>query len=80
MKCNEINLKGTFGIELESIRVTEDGHISKKEHPFNDAHISKDFAECQMELITDTFGSIYEAYSELKIMYHKVESILSQPD
>lgn len=30
MKCDEINLKGTFGIELESIRVAEDGHISKK--------------------------------------------------
>lgn len=34
MKCDDINLKGTFGIELESIRVAEDGHISKKEHPF----------------------------------------------
>ena len=80
MKCDEINLKGTFGIELESIRVAEDGHISKKEHPFNDAHISKDFAECQMELITDTFGSIYEVYSELKRMYRKVEGILSESD
>ena len=80
MKCDEINLKGTFGIELESIRVAEDGHISKKEHPFNDAHISKDFAECQMELITDTFGSIYEVYSELKRMYRKVEGVLSESD
>mgnify|MGYP002590089934 FL=1 len=80
MKCDEINLKGTFGIELESIRVAEDGHISKKEHPFNDAHISKDFAECQMELITDTFGSIYEVYSELKKMYRKVEGVLSESD
>lgn len=76
MKYNDINFHGTFGIELESLRVTKDACISKNAHPFNDVHISKDFAECQMELITDTSGSIEEVYSALKRIYKNVESVL----
>ncbi len=77
MKIYNINHYKTFGIELESLRVTNDARISQKEHPFDNAHISKDYAECQMELITDTCESIDEVYQALKSIYREVESVLS---
>ena len=64
-----------FGIELESLRVTEDAFIAKSEHPFINSHISKDFAECQMEFITDVYDSIEKVYDALSdiFMYARKE-------
>ena len=44
-------LDGAFGIEMESLRVLEDGTLSQTIHPFpGDAHIVRDFSENQTEL------------------------------
>ncbi len=70
-----------FGIELESLRVTEDAFIAKSEHPFNSSHISKDFAECQMEFITDVYDSVekvYEALSDI-FLYARKELYCKNP-
>lgn len=76
MKCEMINLEATFGLELESLRVTEDGFLSTDSLLFNDSHISKDFAESQMEFVTDIYDSIPLLYNALAQIYHKADSVL----
>lgn len=61
-------LKGLYGlrrgIEKESLRVTPDGLLSLAPHPaafgspLTHPHITTDFAEAQLELITDVFESV----------------------
>ncbi len=57
---NCAELKGIQrGIEKESLRVTVDGALSRQPHPLNlgspltHPHITTDFSEAQLELITD---------------------------
>ena len=43
----------TFGIEKESLRVTENGCLSHTKHPFHGkSNIDRDFCENQVEIIT----------------------------
>lgn len=45
--------EGTFGLELESHRITRDGHLSHVTHPFpGDPNIVRDFSEDQVEINT----------------------------
>lgn len=65
----ELVFKGSFGLEKESLRVTEDGFLSHTPHPFPDEkNIDRDFCENQIELITDVCDSadgVYRAISDL---------------
>ncbi len=58
--------KGHFGLEKESLRITEDGLIAHTPHPFtNNPHIDRDFCESQVEIITDVFDTIDDLYNQL---------------
>lgn len=64
--------KGYFGLEKESLRVTEDGFISHSPHPFSDnPNIDRDFCESQIEIVTDVFDNIDALYKQLGDL-HKV--------
>ncbi len=81
MKCRKINMEADFGLELESLRVTKDGFLSEKNCSFDDARISKDFAESQMEFITGIYGSIPDLYRELALIYKKADAVIrDMPD
>ena len=60
---------GKFGIERETLRVDSQGRLARTPHPFgNDAHITRDFCENQVELVTPVAGSIEEALGYLKVL------------
>lgn len=62
-------LKGEFGLEKESLRVTPDGFLAQTPHPFiNNPNIERDFCENQVELITNVTDSIEEVWEELAIL------------
>ncbi|MGN0536475.1 MAG: glutathione synthase [Acutalibacteraceae bacterium] len=64
--------KGYFGLEKESLRVTENGFISRSPHPFSDnPNIDRDFCESQIEIVTDVFDNIDSLYKQLGDL-HKV--------
>ena len=69
-------MEGTFGMELESLRVTRDAFLSNRKHPFKNESITRDFAECQMEFITDVYQSVDEMYDALQRLYHDAERTL----
>ncbi len=55
-------LKGNFGLEKESLRLTPDGYMSHTLHPFPDnKHIVRDFCENQTEINTPVAKSAEEA-------------------
>ncbi len=76
MKQESINFKGEFGVELESLRVSKEGFLSTAKHPFDDKRVMKDFAECQMELITSVYNNIDDLYEEIKSIYENVNHVL----
>lgn len=58
--------KGKFGIERETLRVDSLGRLAQTKHPFgDDEHLTRDFCENQIELITPACSSVDEALSEL---------------
>ena len=60
---------GKFGIERETLRVDSHGRLAQTPHPFgHDAHITRDFCENQIELVTPVAGSIEEALGYLKVL------------
>lgn len=62
-------LKGEFGLEKESLRVTPEGFLAQTAHPFiNNPNIERDFCENQVELITNVSDSIEEVWEELAIL------------
>lgn len=79
MKCDKDRLDADFGLELECLRITEDGFLSERKYSFDDERISKDFAESQMEFITDIYGSIHRLYRELVSIYKKADAIIGKP-
>jgi glutamate--cysteine ligase len=69
-KIKDIVLKGNFGIEKESLRVTVNGNLSHTSHPFiGNPYIDRDFCENQVELITDPSEGIDKAYNDLEIIH-----------
>jgi glutamate--cysteine ligase len=59
-------LRGTFGIEIEKLRVTGDGHIAQTDHPFpGDKHIVRDYSENQVEINSEPWPSAEEALGEI---------------
>ena len=69
-------LKGVRrGIEKESLRVRRDGRLATPPHPaglgspLTHPHITTDFSESQLELITGTHASIESCLEELTDMH-----------
>ena len=73
----DILFSGKFGLEEESLRLTLSGHLASSDHPFEDAvHMSKDFCESQLEIITDPHTGIEELYSDIKTLRREANVIL----
>ena len=72
---------GGFGLERETLRVYMDGRLSQTLHPFgDDPHISRDFCENQVEIITPPTGSPREAVASLLAFHRKAsEKLRSLP-
>lgn len=73
---NDMRLKGKFGIERETLRVTSDGRLAKSIHPFKEAALSKDFCENQLEIITPVCDSVEEAMKSLQHLSLNAENDL----
>ncbi len=68
---------GGFGLERETLRVDSDGKLSQTAHPFgDDAHISRDFCENQVEIITPPTDSPHEAVLSLYALHKKATAKL----
>lgn len=72
-----LSLKGKFGIERETLRVDSFGSLAQTPHPFgDDPHITRDFCENQIELVTPVCGSIDEALDALGELDTQVREVL----
>src|SRR5438309_1222196 len=66
------------GIEKESLRVRSDGALSQAPHPpalgspLTHPHITTDFSESQLELITGVHGSVESCLEELRQIHQFV--------
>ena len=75
-------LKNDVGIEWESLRVTDDGHLALTPHPevFGDKSenpiVTTDFSESQLEIITRTYPSLDEAYNHFILLSNLVNANL----
>lgn len=66
MTTSKYYYSGKFGIERETLRVDSHGRLAHTPHPFgNDSHITRDFCENQIELVTPVCPSIEEAVDAL---------------
>ncbi|WP_407392341.1 glutamate--cysteine ligase [Methanobrevibacter sp.] len=79
-------LKGSFGIEWESLRAKGEGELSLTPHPevFGDKLtnplITTDFSESQIEIITPTFDTIDEAFNTFSLLADLVNSSLPEDE
>ena len=68
---------GSFGLERETLRVDRKGRLSQIAHPFgDDAHISRDFCENQVEIITPPTDSPHNAVESLHALHRKAAAKL----
>ena len=73
-------VEGNFGLEKECQRIISTGDLALTPHPpvFGDKtknpHITNDFSESQIEMITIPFNSAEEAYESLNTINLKVEN------
>ena len=75
----QYDLGGCFGIERETLRVDSAGRLAQTPHPFAyDPHITRDFCENQIELVTPVADSIDGALQHLADLDRKVRDVLSQ--
>lgn len=66
MNTSKYYFSGKFGIERETLRTDSHGRLAQTPHPFgNDEHITRDFCENQLELVTPVCSSVDEAVSAL---------------
>ena len=69
---------GQRGVEKESLRVTPQGHVSATPHPaalgaaLTHAHITTDYSEALLELVTPTFRSNPELLRYLRDLHQSV--------
>ena len=72
------DLGGKFGIERETLRVDSRGRLAQTPHPFaDDAHITRDFCENQIELVTPVADSIDDALRYLAELDSRVRRTLA---
>ena len=68
-------IKFNRGIERETLRVSQDGSISKRPHPkslgsaLTNPYITTDFAEALIELVTPKFDNVDDLYSCLQDLH-----------
>ena len=68
-------LKGKYGIERETLRVNNDGKLSKKTHPkgfgnkLKNKYITIDFSESQIEMVTPPLDNMKELHNFLNMLY-----------
>ena len=73
-------LDGNWGLEKESQRITNSGDLALTGHPavfgnkLTNPHITTDFAESQIELITPPFRNIEDTYRALETLQAEVEA------
>ena len=71
--------QGNFGLERETLRITEKGFLAQTPHPFsNDSHIVRDFSENQIEINTGVQPSPAQVLVELAHYDQIVQKTLSQ--
>lgn len=71
-------LKGSFGLEKESLRITGDGHFAHTPDPFtHKKHIVRDFCENQTEINTDPVPSPKKAVAELERYTKQIQKTLA---
>ncbi|MDE6835299.1 MAG: glutathione synthase [Ruminococcus sp.] len=70
--------KGKFGIERETLRIDKNGRLAQTSHPFDDEHLSRDFCENQLEIITPVCNSIREVMKSLETLDTNARTILNQ--
>ncbi len=69
MTTSKYYYSGKFGIERETLRVDGQGRLAQTPHPFgNDEHITRDFCENQVELVTPVCHSVDEAIEALAVL------------
>ena len=65
-------LGGSFGIEREGLRVTENGRLAQTDHPeifgskLDNPYITTDFSESQIEVVTPPYDSLPRTYAVLE--------------
>ena len=70
---------GGFGLERETLRVDAGGRLAQTPHPFGeDAHITRDFCENQIELITPVCDSVDAAVEALGRLDAQARAVLAQ--
>ena len=70
--------EGKFGIERETLRLDSFGRLAQTPHPFGeDPHITRDFCENQIELVTPPCASIEEALAALGELDTRVRNVLA---
>jgi len=73
---------GSFGLEKENVRVTDDGCIASTPHPrifghkLKHPYITTDFSESQVEMVTPPLDSISEALGFLETIHDEVSTHL----
>lgn len=83
---NDELLKGSFGIEWESLRAHSNGMLSLRPHPSvfgnksTNPLITTDFSESQIEIITPTFDTIDEAYEVFNLLSDLVNTSLPEDE
>lgn len=83
---NDELLKGSFGIEWESLRAHSNGMLSLRPHPSvfgnksTNPLITTDFSESQIEIITPTFDTIDEAYEVFNLLADLVNTSLPEDE
>ncbi|MBQ9894681.1 MAG: glutathione synthase [Ruminococcus sp.] len=81
MTTSKYYFNGKFGIERETLRVDSRGRLAQTAHPFgSDEHITRDFSENQIELVTPVCNSIDEAIEALAELDEKAKNILAEND
>lgn len=79
---NDQLLEGKWGLEKESLRITPNGDLALTPHPkaFGDKiknqHITVDFSESQVELITPAFTTIEETHRFLSDLHTRAANSL----
>ena len=71
--------EGKFGIERETLRVDSFGSLAQTPHPFgDDPHITRDFCENQIEIVTPVCSSIESAIAVLGSLDRQVREALAK--
>lgn len=79
MTNNKYIFDGGFGLERETLRVTERGRLAQTPHPFgNNRNFERDFCENQLEIITPVCESVDEAIDELGRLSSYAQRVLEQ--